>query len=394
MADTPVADSSFFRDALRALHGVRTHGDILAFFLALKFHQGRMPVVGDGGSAMPAGRLEDLLDDFYEKPNAAAGQPGPVCMIFNERFRPRSSYDNNNWRDFFRYGNGVACLASENLLATSFVAEERQFCRHLVTNSRGDPACVLHPKQTRYIRGLGKPKLLRWDLRAHAYKVVNLDEPRLIEAMKGISSSVPLESLMVALYHDARWSTATSVPIEQFARDFHFHDVATVEYLFSVEPVDPALRKRVAERTVAIHALKRRPFVMVEPRTTSLSLVELRERDVAFRNLVRTAYDNACAVCGLRVRAGIESWEVQAAHIYPHHLGGTDDVRNGIALCRSHHWAFDEHVFKIERDYSIVWGRNAPAEWRRYTVLRLPDDATEHPDQGQALEWHRSKFRR
>ncbi|WP_394324619.1 HNH endonuclease [Haloquadratum walsbyi] len=33
--------------------------------------------------------------------------------------------------------------------------------------------------------------------------------------------------------------------------------------------------------------------------------------------------------------------EVEAAHIYPKSEDGTDDIRNGIALCKLHHWAFD-----------------------------------------------------
>jgi hypothetical protein len=393
MTATPVADRSLFLEALQVLSRVKVHGDTLALYLALKFHQDSMPRVGDDRLPLPTGDLEDLLDGFYQKPNASAGHPGPVCMLFNNRFRPLSSYSSNNWRDFFRYGLGVACLGGEPLLQSDFVGKPRSSCEFLTTNAANKPACANHPKKTAYIRGLGKPKLLHWDLARHAYKVVDLDHRGVLEALKPVTSWIPLESLLIGLYHDAIWNDAKTVTLRQFADDFHFPDVSTVEYLFSIPPVDPALRKKVAERSIEVLALRNRPFQMVVDLGKTLSLVERRIREVAFRSLVGTAYDNACAVCNLRVKSKQDHWEVQAAHIYPHGAGGTDDIRNGIAMCRTHHWAFDEHLFTIDRGYNVVWGRGVPAEWRRFTKLALPDNEKEWPDQDQALEWHRSKMR-
>ena len=47
------------------------------------------------------------------------------------------------------------------------------------------------------------------------------------------------------------------------------------------------------------------------------------------------------------------SWEVQAAHIVPHSSKGKDDIWNGLALCRLHHWAFDVGWFSISNDFTI-----------------------------------------
>src|SRR6478672_12286235 len=61
-------------------------------------------------------------------------------------------------------------------------------------------------------------------------------------------------------------------------------------------------------------------------------------RDIAFRRHVRAAYDNTCAVTGLRLINGGGRPEVQAAHIRPVEEGGPDTVRNGIALTGTVHW--------------------------------------------------------
>ena len=50
-------------------------------------------------------------------------------------------------------------------------------------------------------------------------------------------------------------------------------------------------------------------------------------------------------------------WEVEAAHIVPHRASGKDDILNGIALCRLHHWAFDVGWFTLEDNFKITASR-------------------------------------
>ena len=47
-------------------------------------------------------------------------------------------------------------------------------------------------------------------------------------------------------------------------------------------------------------------------------------------------------------------WEVEAAHIVPHRANGKDDILNGLALCRLHHWAFDVGWFTLEENYKFL----------------------------------------
>jgi len=74
----------------------------------------------------------------------------------------------------------------------------------------------------------------------------------------------------------------------------------------------------------------------------------------SFRQAVIEAYDFRCAFCGLKINSpNTFIWEVEAAHIIPHGEKGKDDIMNGIALCRLHHWAFDNGWFAVENDFTI-----------------------------------------
>lgn len=78
-----------------------------------------------------------------------------------------------------------------------------------------------------------------------------------------------------------------------------------------------------------------------------------RARDRAFAEAVKDAYDYTCLVCGSRRESPDGGFEVEAAHIYPKREGGADDPRNGLALCRLHHWAFDAGWISVTESYEI-----------------------------------------
>lgn len=96
-----------------------------------------------------------------------------------------------------------------------------------------------------------------------------------------------------------------------------------------------------------------------QKRTTLLTTKEVKLRNCGFRLAVTKAYDFRCAVCGLRLCEPLKMcWEVEAAHIVPHSVNGKDDVWNGIALCRSHHWAFDIGLFTITDEFQIFLSKH------------------------------------
>jgi len=103
-------------------------------------------------------------------------------------------------------------------------------------------------------------------------------------------------------------------------------------------------------------------------------------REMAFRRLVREAYDERCAVCGIRRETPDGRPEVEAAHIRPKSKGGPDDIRNGIALCKLHHWAFDNGWLTISHNYKISASdsprKDGYEEFEKLVgeKIRLPED--------------------
>lgn len=118
-------------------------------------------------------------------------------------------------------------------------------------------------------------------------------------------------------------------------------------------------------------------------------------RDVAFRRKVRAAYDDRCAMSGLRLRNGGGRPEVQAAHIRPVDRQGSDSVRNGLALTGTLHWMFDRGLLSVAEDLTILVSRNkVPAEVVDRLILpggklSLPRDPRDRPHP-ENLRWHRA----
>jgi putative restriction endonuclease len=81
-------------------------------------------------------------------------------------------------------------------------------------------------------------------------------------------------------------------------------------------------------------------------RTWAVTTVERRLYQARFRNAILNAYRDRCAVCGLHVRALLDAAPV--AELTP-----AIDVRTGIALCATHHRAFDANILTWDQDYKV-----------------------------------------
>lgn len=49
---------------------------------------------------------------------------------------------------------------------------------------------------------------------------------------------------------------------------------------------------------------------------------------------------------------------VEAAHIVPWCQSQNDDVRNGMALCGTCHWGFDEGMLGVSDSYTVITSRS------------------------------------
>lgn len=129
------------------------------------------------------------------------------------------------------------------------------------------------------------------------------------------------------------------------------------------------------------------------PRPIIERLQARKFRDASFRRHVRAAYDNTCAVSGLRLINGGGRPEVQAAHIWPVEHDGPDTVRNGLALTGTAHWLFDRGLITVDDSYRILVTAgglpgNAAALLSQDRMLRLPDNRAHWPHPS-FLAWHR-----
>ena len=81
-----------------------------------------------------------------------------------------------------------------------------------------------------------------------------------------------------------------------------------------------------------------------------------------FRRIVIKAYDHRCALCGVRIITPEQHTVVDAAHIVPWSRSRNDDIRNGMALCKLCHWAFDKGMMGVSDNYEVITSRQIAAD--------------------------------
>jgi len=92
-------------------------------------------------------------------------------------------------------------------------------------------------------------------------------------------------------------------------------------------------------------------------------------RDSQFRPAVLQAFSFRCCVCECDLKL------VDAAHIVPvSHPKSTDEVTNGLALCRLHHGAYDNALLGVQGDYSVVLNPDAERRLHEMNLDMALDD--------------------
>lgn len=123
-------------------------------------------------------------------------------------------------------------------------------------------------------------------------------------------------------------------------------------------------------------------------------------RDQGFRRAVVTTYDHRCALCGVRIVTPEGHTVVDAAHIVPWSVSNNDDIRNGMALCKLCHWAFDEGMMGVSEGYNVITSRQIAADPNVPGFLLTlsgrgiipPTDRALWPAR-EYLKWHRRAWR-
>ena len=77
-------------------------------------------------------------------------------------------------------------------------------------------------------------------------------------------------------------------------------------------------------------------------------------REVAFSKIIKEEYNMTCAMTGINILNECNKAEVEAAHIKPVKYNGPDSLRNGIALCRTFHWLFDNGLISVADNNEIL----------------------------------------
>lgn len=139
------------------------------------------------------------------------------------------------------------------------------------------------------------------------------------------------------------------------------------------------------------------PFVKDEKKAY---FVNLTKRDEAFRRVVLHEYQYSCVLCQMLFKLG-DLAEATAAHIVPKHKSGTDDPRNGLSLCRTHHWAFDEGLFTVSDEYTVIISPVLnKAKHHHFPLLEFDQQKILAPQDKRiapntvALQWHRENILR
>lgn len=124
-------------------------------------------------------------------------------------------------------------------------------------------------------------------------------------------------------------------------------------------PILPRVDEAVTQQVPYLEADDAQvPFQYEIERVRADVLTSRVVRDRVFRKIVLKAYDERCAVTGLKLINGGGRAEVDAAHIRPVEFGGPDIVNNGMALSGTAHWMFDRGLIGIADDLTILVSRH------------------------------------
>lgn len=119
-------------------------------------------------------------------------------------------------------------------------------------------------------------------------------------------------------------------------------------------------------------------------------------RSAGFRRAIMRIYEYTCAICELNIRAPSGESVTDAAHIIPFSVSHNDDIRNGMSLCKMHHWAFDTGLISVNEAYRVIVSPSVTESMLTGLCNReiyLPKEPKLRPAT-KALAWHQEQVMR
>ena len=195
-----------------------------------------------------------------------------------------------------------------------------------------------------------------------------------------MSSHEKASSDGLSIYQDATGQSVLSLRSELLAlyiENMEALHLATGRALQNIVKAHNATRSGVAAKRL----------VTVGKRKIEITQTQYA-RNPQFREAVREAYGNRCAMCGVQLEL------IEAAHLVPHQdPRGLDTVPNGIALCVLHHRSLDTGLVYLDTSYNIrinavrhkyLAKLQRIEGFRRFSrqlseTIRLPQDPSDYP---------------
>jgi hypothetical protein len=139
-----------------------------------------------------------------------------------------------------------------------------------------------------------------------------------------------------------------------------------------LEAPPPPVREDVDEK----------PFELEDYQQRREARVRVRPGQARFQFEVFRRYGCQCAVCGVTAKELLD-----AAHIRGKQDRGSDDPRNGLVLCATHHRAFDRGLFVIEPCTGQIRVKPEGPTFEALQIIRRSLQHLPNQPHEQALRW-------
>lgn len=237
-------------------------------------------------------------------------------------------------------------------------AERYQFPKQYLgraSGSVGDWIVYLEPSKLLKSRGyfaIAKVREIIADPKAPGMYLALIEPGSYLDFARGVafnSAGVPVER---GLLND---EGKLSGRAQSAVRPISPSDFARILDLGLEEQSD--LLPRVGSYETTGLAEEQTPFLFEQERHRIERVTSRAVRDRVFRSVVLKAYDERCAITGLKLINGGGRAEVNAAHIRPVEQNGPDIITNGLALSGTVHWMFDRGLISLTDDLEILISR-------------------------------------